>query len=273
MTASFGYGQQGPEDSSDEFNAITFLVRQMLSRLDVAKLVQVVGVLGGGVAPAGTVDVLPLVNQIDGAANSVSHGTVFGLPWSRTQGGKNAVICDPQVGDVGYVVCCDRDTSAVRATGKQANPGSLRQFDVADGVYAGGCLNVAPDQYLIFTATGVRLVDKNGNSVALDNSGITATDLTGNVISTSSTGITLTPKAGLPVTVAATLIVQQNLQLLGQLQGTAGGLYAGDLHVGGDVVAKFGTGSSVGLSTHRHTQGADGHGDSEQPTAAPTGGT
>jgi hypothetical protein len=194
-TASFGYGQQDPDDSNSDFQTIAFMVRQMMAQMVTSKLVQVMAVHGGGIAPAGTVDVLPLVNQIDGNGNATPHGTVYGLPWSRVQGGKNAVICDPQVGDIGYVVAMDRDISSVVRMQAQANPGSMRRFDIADGIYAGGCLNVAPNQYLIFTTTGVRLVDMNGNSVSMGPPGVSITDLSGNVIQMTTAGVSVTSPA------------------------------------------------------------------------------
>jgi Phage protein Gp138 N-terminal domain len=45
------------------------------------------------------------------------------------------------------------------------------------------------------------------------------------------------------------------------------------LHCTGAVVAGFGTGDQVGLQTHTHTQPNDSHGDTEEPTNAPTAGT
>ena len=86
-----GYGQQIPEDSNSLLSGVAFLVRQMLAQMDTMKLVQVVAVYGGAgaIAAAGTVDVLLLVNQIDGATppNSTPSGTVYGIPWSRVAGG------------------------------------------------------------------------------------------------------------------------------------------------------------------------------------------
>jgi hypothetical protein len=181
-TNDIGYGQQTPDDSGSDIQNIAFQVRQMIARLDTMKLVKVMAVTGGGVAPAGTVDVLPLVQQIDGNGNGVPHGTVYGLPWSRVQGGKNAIICDPEVNDIGYVICSDRDITKVKNTQAQALPGSRRQYNISDGIYAGGCLNVAPEQYIIFTTTGIRLVDINGNSVATTSTGMTLSDVNGNEI-------------------------------------------------------------------------------------------
>ena len=193
-----GYGQQIPEDSNSLLSGVAFLVRQMLAQMDTMKLVQVVAVYGGAgaIAAAGTVDVLLLVNQIDGATppNSTPSGTVYGIPWSRVAGGRNAVICDPQVGDIGYVVASDRDISVVKNTFAQGNPGSLRQWSIPDGVYAALALNVAPNQYLVFTSTGVRLVDVNNNSIALAPGGVTIS-VAGSVVGQfTSTGLAVTGK-------------------------------------------------------------------------------
>lgn len=48
---------------------------------------------------------------------------------------------------------------------------------------------------------------------------------------------------------------------------------SGNLHVAGAVIAGFGGADSVGLQSHTHQQGVDGHGDAEAPTNAPTAGT
>ena len=271
----FSYGQETPSDHGSDFEVITFICRQMMAQMHTMKLVKVTAVHGGAgaVAKAGTVDVLPLVNQVDGNGNKQEHGTVNGIPWSRTQGGQNAVICDPQVDDIGYVVAADRDISNVKATAKQSNPGTFRKFDIADGVYAGGCLNVAPNQYLVFTADGIRLVAKSGNSVAMAAAGITLTDVTGNVVSTTSGGIALTPKAGQPVTINGNAVVTGSLLLGGNIESQTGGVYAGDIKTVGNMIAGQGTGDQVGLKTHTHTQPNDSHGDTEAPTSAPTAGT
>ncbi len=205
MSNDQGYGQQNPGDATSEMAAIAFIVRQMTGRMSTMKLVQVKAVSGGGLAPAGTVDVLPLVQQIDGNGYGTPHGVVHGLPWSRVQGGRNAIVCDPQVGDIGYVVAADRDSSKVKNTRAAALPGSRRRFDVSDGVYAGGCLNAAPNQYLIFTATGLRLVDANGNSISMDATGMTLADKNGNQIQMKPGIVNVVTGAfqvnGVPVTV------------------------------------------------------------------------
>lgn len=179
-TSSAGYGQQRPTDSNDEFNAISFMARQIVERLNTMKPVKVVAVHpGSGSPPAtGTVDVLPLVNQVDGNNNATPHGVVYGLQFLRLQSGLGAVISDPQVDDIGFVVCADRDISNVTRTRAQANPGSGRKYDLADGIYIGGILNDVPTQYVWFSATGLKIADSNGNVLEMSSSGIT---FTGNV--------------------------------------------------------------------------------------------
>lgn len=247
---STGAGQQDPSDSNSDFSVTTFIVRQMMAQMDTMKLSKVVAVTpstAGAVGPAGTVDVQLLVNDVDGSNNATPSGTVYGLPYFRLGGGKNAVICDPVVGDVGFVVVSDRDISSVKSAKKQSNPGSLRKYNVADGVYVGGILSDAPDQYVRFTEDTIEVRDK-----------------TGNVVKLSSTGIELTPHGTLPVTVTGKLVVTGDLWLTGSVLGAAGVEYAGTFATTGDVTA-----GGKSLKTHTHSQGTDSHGDTEANTSAP----
>ncbi len=153
---TFGYGQQEPSDSASDFSVMCFTIEQMMLRMRTNIPVQVLAVNApGGLAPAGTVDVLPLVSQLDGNGNAFPHGPVLGLPYFRLQGGQFAVILDPAVGDVGYVAVADRDISSVVASsGKASAPGSRRVYDLADGIYVGGILNQVPVAYVMFTQQG-----------------------------------------------------------------------------------------------------------------------
>lgn len=152
-------GQQGLNTSGTELNKHAFLVEQMLGRMATVRMVKVVAVQGGGgaLAKGGTVDVQPLVHMVDGLGNSTPHGNVLSLPYIRHQGGTTAFIMDPVVGDIGLALVSDRDTSAVRAAGGPANPGSARTFDLADGIYLGGVLNGVPTQFVQATADGLTI--------------------------------------------------------------------------------------------------------------------
>jgi hypothetical protein len=114
----------------------------------------------GTVDAPGFVDVLPLVNQVDGDGNSTPHETVHNLPFFRLQGGRNAAIIDPEPDDIGLACFASRDTSNVETTGKQAPPASLRRFDWADGLYLGAFpqSGAPPTQYVQFNASGITVV-------------------------------------------------------------------------------------------------------------------
>lgn len=153
------YGQQGDDTHLDPSIAMRFMIQQMLNSVQTVALVKVVRVSSpGGLAPVGQVDVKPLVNQMTGNRQSVPHEEIFAIPYFRLQGGKNAVIIDPEEGDIGICVFCSRDSSSVVATGNFANPNSNRRFDWADGLYVGGFLNAAPIQYVQFAQDGIALV-------------------------------------------------------------------------------------------------------------------
>lgn len=173
-----GIGQQTPADGASDFNAISFMIEQKLSKCRTSIPVVVMGIQSSDTLQAVgdlKIDVMPLVNQLDGAGTAVPHGTIFGVSFSRLQGGANAIVCDPQVGDKGLMVMSDRDISAVKATKAQANPGSYRRFDLADGCYVGCMFNGVPEQYVQFTGDTIKVVQKNGNIVLINPDGITAT--------------------------------------------------------------------------------------------------
>jgi hypothetical protein len=140
-------------------NNLRFVIQQLLANVQTATLVKVVACSNdGGVSPVGTVDVQILVNQVSGQMVATPHVTMYGLPYLRVQGGANAVIIDPQPGDIGIAVFASRDITNVKSTKAQANPGSFRMHDFADGMYLGGLLNGAPTQYIQFSSSGVSIV-------------------------------------------------------------------------------------------------------------------
>lgn len=234
----FGYGQQTPYDSTSEYNILVFIIQQMIAKVNTVKIVKVVG--GNGLAfPNGRVDVMPLVNQLDGNGNATPHGVVYSLTYFRLQSGINAIRMTPQIGDIGLAVVTDRDSTSVLATQKQANPGSARKYDLADGIYIGGILNPPPTQSVSFTPTGVTINDMNGNQIQMGPTGIT---------------------------IVGNLIVQNNLQLGGQIEAADGTTYAGNLHIGGTVTADTDVvGGGKSLKTHTHSGVTTGGGISGPP--------
>jgi hypothetical protein len=152
-------GQQNPGTSADQYNTLAFVVGQLLQKMQTVTLVRVMAVSNdGGVSPVGTVDVQPLVNQMSGDRIPTEHGTISGIPYFRLQGGADAVILDPKVGDIDMCAFASRDISAVKIAKTPANPGSFRKYDWADGLYFGGLLNGTPTQYVRFAAGGITVV-------------------------------------------------------------------------------------------------------------------
>lgn len=159
MTDKGTTGFREAATSGTQYTAMAFLIAQQLAKVRIATIVRVLAVSNaGGVEPVGSVDVQPLVQQTDGDGNITALPPVYGVPYVRVQGGTNAVILDPQVGDLGIALFGDRDLSAVVATKDVAAPGSNRRNSLADALYIGGLLNGTPVQYVRFSAEGIDLV-------------------------------------------------------------------------------------------------------------------
>ena len=167
----------------------------------------------GDVSPVGFVSVTPLVNQIDSQGNATPHGVINNIPYFRAQGGANAIILDPEPGDIGICIFASRDISKVKSTKAQANPGTFRQFAWGDGMYIGGLLNGTPTQFVQFNSDGITV--------------------------TSPTKITLNA----PTTIVTGVLDVQN----NDGAPTGSSLNGGFVVSGGDVVA-----DGISLKTHVH---------------------
>lgn len=81
------FGQRRPATDSSKFSAISFVIKQYMAGVRTAMPVIVRAVRNaGGVEPVGTVDVEPLVSQLDGSGKIVSHGMIYDMPYLRIQG-------------------------------------------------------------------------------------------------------------------------------------------------------------------------------------------
>lgn len=148
-----------PQSSATEFSAIEFIVQRLISKVCTTQLVVVKAVTNaGGVEAVGTVDVQPMVHQVNGAGQVQPHGVIHKVPYFRLQGGTDAVILDPKVGDIGVAVFAMRDISVVAKSKSLGPPGSARTYDYADGLYFGGFLNGVPTQYFRFSSAGIEIV-------------------------------------------------------------------------------------------------------------------
>lgn len=205
--ADEGYTQQDPADQATPFNVQQFVIQQMISKISTAKIVKVLAVD----TAAKTVDVRPMVNQVDGDNNATPHGKIYGVPYNGWQYGKNAITADPAVDDMGVMLCADRDISAVKSAKDFAPPGSSRQYDFADGIYLGGLLTTEdPEQFIKFTDDGIEMQAKGSHTLK----------------STVADGWTVDK-----------LTVTGNLQLAGDIVDDGGGTYGGNIHTTGTVFA------------------------------------
>lgn len=162
-----------PEDICGGARTQEFIINSLIGRVGTVTICRIVKVKGDGVNPVGFVDIVPMVLQVDGAGNAFDNATVFNVPYFRYQGGSNAVILDPKVGDIGICLVASRDISKIKRTKKDATPDTKRQYDIADSLYIGGILNGTPSQYIHFLDSGINVVatgeiNMKGSKVILD---------------------------------------------------------------------------------------------------------
>lgn len=176
--------QYRPEHTQGGAGEIGAIVSGIVSRIQTVTLVRVVKTKSGGLAPVGLADVQPLVAQISGDGTVTPHGIIYNVPYFRLQGGGNAVIIDPEPGDIGMCGFCSRDISGVKQNKAPSAPQSRRRFDYSDGLYFGGFLNGTPNQYIMFSKGGIKLFSPGDIEMEAANIRLNAQ---GGVISTSQT--------------------------------------------------------------------------------------
>lgn len=151
-------GWQQIQDIHTEYGSLRFVITSLLMRMQTAMPVRVLAVSNNGeVAAAGTVDVLPLVQTAQADGTSQPHHPIYGVPYMRVQGGANAIIMDPQVGDIGIAVFCSRDISGVKADPSSPHgepPSSARAYDWSDAIYLGAVMWGVPENYVRFPSDG-----------------------------------------------------------------------------------------------------------------------
>lgn len=280
---------QTPADVANEYATTAFIIRQFLNRVATATLVTVKACTNsGGLSPYGLVDVIPLVSQINPVDGTTTpHGTVSRLPYFRIQGGANAVIMDPEAGDVGLAIFAMRDISAVKANPAQAvsnanaakgtPPGSLRQLDMADGLYVGGFLNGVPTQYIQFlqAGAGVKIVSPTKVTVQAPEIDLTA----GTKVVVTSPEIDLTASTVVNIQAPTINLEGAVVQTAGNVTMADNVAVAGNASVGGGLTvtgttsgtgaASFAggvTGAGKVLQTHTHSGVTTGGGTSGPPT-------
>jgi len=254
MTASTN---QQPRDVASDYATIQFVVQQLMRGMATSTLVRVMACTNnGGLVAVGTVDVQLLVDQVTGDGQTVPHGTVFKAPYTRLQGGTNAVILDPQPGDLGVCVFASRDISAVKsdpaaARDRQpiagASPGSKRCYSLSDAMYIGGMLNGVPVQFVQFNADGIRIVSPTRVRIEAPTIDLIAED----VVNIQAPAINL---KGDVAQTDGDVTMAQNLDVTGNIHSAA--TITGDT----DVIA-----GTISGKTHTHSGVTPGGGTSGPP--------
>jgi hypothetical protein len=154
------------------------VVQNLVSLINTGDLVEVIDVATSGLAPVGFVSVKPLTLRTDADNNNIEQSIIHGVPYFRLQGGTNAIICDPQVGDIGWCGFCSRDISLVKRIRAMAATNVYRVSDISDAVFFGGWSNKTPTQYIMFNENGLNIkttgnVNINGLTITADGTLIT----------------------------------------------------------------------------------------------------
>lgn len=151
--ANSGEFAYNPQDVNCEANINEFIFNTLLSRQSFIQLVVVNKVKDGLL-----LDVTPLVSGFSATETITPNTPVYNVPVWRLQRGASAVIMDPVAGDIGIMLCCDRDITNVKEAKKESLPASMRTHSKSDGVYLGGLLNSDPVQYVKFASDGIDIV-------------------------------------------------------------------------------------------------------------------
>ena len=136
-----------------------YIINNLIANIHTMMPVKILSVTvpPDSLAPIGRCEVLPLVQQIDGSNNVYPMGKIVNVPYLRVQGGSNAIVIDPQVGDVGLCGFCERDISIVKRTGELSAPDTRRKYDINSAVYMFTMMSGTPTQYIHFLENGINI--------------------------------------------------------------------------------------------------------------------
>ena len=167
-----------PTDYVDEYNGLIYIINSIISnRVRGAEIVRVIANNGDG-----TIDVLPVIKNVDASENAIQETPIFGVKYMEWQYGINAFQAEPAVGDIGLLVVCTKDTKNV----KSGIVGDLGSFELESGIYFGGLkgLNQPATQFIKMDENGIEIttpkslivnatenVEVNGVDVSVNASG------------------------------------------------------------------------------------------------------
>lgn len=233
---------------ASEYNALVNLIKtQILTTVSTAIPVRVDFVErnadGSG---AGYLSATPLVAQTDAEGNLLAPVSIPRLPYFRYQHGTAAIICDPEVGDVGLAVFAQSDCSKLSGGTEPQTPGSFRAFDMSDGFYIGGFWGKKPETYIHIEQSGTVHVVAKTVTTDCETSVVNCKQSTVNA--DTHTDLT-TPEMKLTGKLIVTGLITGTGGMA--ISGGNGASVAGNMKItGGDVTA-----DSISLKSHVHSCG------------------
>lgn len=140
-----------PTDYVDEYNGLIYIINSIISnRVRGAEIVKVIANNGDG-----TIDVLPVIKNVDASGNAIQETPIFGVKYIEWQYGINAFQAEPAIGDIGLLIVCTKDTKNV----KSGIVGDLGSFELESGIYFGGLkgLNQPATQFIKMDENGITI--------------------------------------------------------------------------------------------------------------------
>ena len=156
-----GVGSQTENTALSFINELDFFVDGKILEINTIKICQITKVNGD------TVNVKPLVLNLDGDKKPIEATELKELPFIRQQGGASGFVIEYNVGDIVLVGFCDRDPQGVIRSKKETAPATYCPFPLSGGIVLGAVLFNVPEVYVKTTdkvyCVGDLDVSKNAN--------------------------------------------------------------------------------------------------------------
>ncbi|MCM1513237.1 MAG: oxidoreductase [Oxalobacter formigenes] len=144
--------------ASNDYERSRYEFEEHIRNMYACLPVKVISVNAAGLAPVGFVDIQPTIQQRLANGGSIPYPVIYNAPYFRLQGGANAIIIDPQPGDIGIACFASRDMSGTKRQRGMAAAASLRKWSMSDAIYIGGILNNKPVQFIKFDDDGIMVL-------------------------------------------------------------------------------------------------------------------
>jgi len=164
--------KQTYNDRANLFNQLVYLINTRLSMLNTLKICTVVAFHGN------TIDVRPMLTEIDGNGNQIEQSILYGIPILQIQGGTSGLKIEYKENDIVLCAFCDKDIQSLVRSKKTSAPTTDLITPLNSGICIGAVLFNEATIY-------IEITDKiylNGNtevSGTLDSDGYTTGGFTG----------------------------------------------------------------------------------------------